>query len=84
VGIKQLCKQAGVAKVDAGPKGVLLAFHENRFAHPERLVGFIASHPKTIKLRPDHRLVISGETDGPEERLKRVRGLMEELSRLAA
>ena len=26
IGIKQLCRQAGVAKVDAGPKGMVLAF----------------------------------------------------------
>jgi transcription-repair coupling factor (superfamily II helicase) len=84
VGIKQLCKRAGVEKVEAGPKGVLLAFHDNRFAHPERLVGFIADHAKTMKVRSDHRLVISGETKGPAERLKRVRGLVQELAQLAA
>ena len=44
VRIKQLCRKAGVAKVEAGPKGVLLAFHDNRFARPERLVGYIAEH----------------------------------------
>ncbi|MGH6898403.1 MAG: TRCF domain-containing protein [Geminicoccaceae bacterium] len=84
VGIKQLCKQAGVEKVEAGPKGVLLAFHDNTFAHPERLVGFIADHPKTMKVRSDHRLVISGETRSPPERLKRVRGLVQQLAQLAA
>jgi len=84
VGIKQLCRRAGVAKVEAGPKGVLLAFHENRFAHPERLVGFIAERAKTMRVRSDHCLVLSAETKGPADRLKRVRGLVEELARLAA
>jgi transcription-repair coupling factor (superfamily II helicase) len=84
VGIKQLCKRAGVAKVEAGPKGVLLAFHENRFAHPERLVGFIAERAKSMRVRSDHRLVITGETKNPAERLKRVRGLVQELAQLAA
>jgi transcription-repair coupling factor (superfamily II helicase) len=84
VGIKQLCKRAGVAKVEAGPKGVLLAFHDNKFARPERLVGFIAEHASTMRVRSDHRLVISGETKGPAERLKRVRGLVQELAQLAA
>jgi transcription-repair coupling factor (superfamily II helicase) len=84
VGIKQLCKRAGVAKVEAGPKGLLLAFHDNRFARPERLVGFIAEHASTMRVRSDHRLVISGETKGPTDRLKRVRGLVEELAQLAA
>jgi transcription-repair coupling factor (superfamily II helicase) len=84
VGIKQLCRRAGVAKVEAGPKGVLLAFHENRFARPERLVGFIAEHAKTMRVRSDHRLVITGETKGPADRLKRVRGVVQELAQLAA
>jgi transcription-repair coupling factor (superfamily II helicase) len=84
VGIKQLCKRAGVAKVEAGPKGVLLAFHDNTFAHPERLVGFIADHAKTMRVRSDHRLVISGETRSPPERLKRVRAVVQELAQLAA
>ena len=37
-----------------------------------------------MRLRSDHRLVISGETKTPAERLKRVRGLMQELVQLAA
>jgi transcription-repair coupling factor (superfamily II helicase) len=84
VRIKQLCRKAGVARVEAGPKGVLLAFHDNRFARPERLVGYIAEHAKSMRVRSDHRLVISGETKSPVERLKRVQSVIEELGRLAA
>jgi transcription-repair coupling factor (superfamily II helicase) len=84
VGIKQLCRRAGVDKVEAGPKGVLIGFHNNTFERPERLVGFIAQNAKRMKLRPDHRLVISGETSSPEERLKRVRQTVRELAQLAA
>jgi transcription-repair coupling factor (superfamily II helicase) len=84
VRIKQLCRRAGVARVEAGPKGVLLAFHDNRFARPERLVGYIAEHAKIMRVRSDHRLVISGETKTPLERLKRVQSLVQDLGRLAA
>ena len=84
VGIKQLCRKAGVEKVEAGPKGILVAFHDNRFAKPERLVGYIAEHARTIRVRSDHRLVISGETKSGTERLKRVRGVVQELARLTA
>jgi len=65
-------------------KGVLLGFHNNTFARPERLVGFIVEHGKAMRLRSDHRLVISGETNSPAERLKRVRNLVQELVQLAA
>jgi transcription-repair coupling factor (superfamily II helicase) len=84
IGIKQLCREAGVAKVEAGPKGMVIAFHENNFARPERLVGFIAKNSKQMRLRPDHHLVIAGETSSPVERLAKVRSMVEELSRLAA
>jgi len=84
IGIKQLCRQAGVAKVDAGPKGTVLAFHENSFAKPERLVGWIAQNSGKVRLRPDHHLVVSGATGSPDERLKQVRGLIDELAKLAA
>ncbi len=84
IGIKQLCRQAGVAKVDAGPKGTVLAFHDNQFARPERLVGWIAQNTARVRLRPDHHIVVSGATTSPDERLKQVRGLIDELARLAA
>ena len=84
IGIKQLCRQAGVAKVDAGPKGTVIAFHQNQFAKPERLVGWIAQNSRKVRLRPDHHIVVSGATASPDERLKQVRGLIDELARMAA
>src|SRR5258706_9508661 len=39
--IKRLCIEAGVEKVDAGPKGAVLAFRQNHFANPPALVDFI-------------------------------------------
>src|SRR5262249_11711606 len=38
VAIKVLCRRANVEKVDAGPKGAVLAFRDNTFADPERLI----------------------------------------------
>ena len=84
VGIKLLCRRAGVSKVVAGPRGIVLAFHKDTFARPERLIGFITARPQRMKLRPDHRLVITEPTASPQDRLRRVRGLVEELARLAA
>ncbi|MGI9502814.1 MAG: TRCF domain-containing protein, partial [Geminicoccaceae bacterium] len=84
IGIKQLCRQAGVAKVDAGPKGTVIAFHDDNFAKPERLVGWIAQNSGRVRLRPDHHIVVTGATGSPDERLKQVRGLIDELARLAA
>ena len=65
VAIKQLCRKANVAKLDAGPKGIVLAFHENRFARPERLVRLIADSRGQMKVRPDHKVVLLRETASP-------------------
>ena len=84
VAIKQLCRRANVARLDAGPKGIVLAFHENRFPRPERLVRVIAESKGQMKVRPDHKVVLLRETRSPTERLKAARKLMGELAQLAA
>src|SRR5690606_34483942 len=50
VAIKGLCRRAGVAKIDAGPKGAVLSFRRDRFANPAGLVEFISSSPLDVKL----------------------------------
>jgi transcription-repair coupling factor (superfamily II helicase) len=83
IGIKQLCRQAGVEKVDAGPKGALLTLYENRFANPESLVAYIQKQAGTVKLRPDQKLVFMRVWDDSRVRMRGVRRLMEELAELA-
>lgn len=84
VAIKQLCRRANVAKLEAGPKGIVVAFRDNRFEKPERLVRLIGESRGQMKVRPDHRLVYLRETKSPAERLKAARKLVDELARLAA
>jgi len=81
--IKQLCRRAGVEKLDAGPKGAVLAFRDNQFARPEALVGFIQKNTGSIKLRPDHKLVFMRGWDDPRVRTKGAQKLLEELAALA-
>jgi transcription-repair coupling factor (superfamily II helicase) len=84
VAIKQLCRTAGVERIDAGPKGAVLTFHGNNFARPDRLVGYLTRQAGTLKLRPDHKLVLARAWDTPELRLKGVLRLMKELAALVA
>ncbi len=83
VGIKMLCRRANVASVDAGPKGAVIGFHEDNFANPAGLVGFINEQGNLAKLRPDHKLVIRRSWDGAAERLKGVRSILRKLSSVA-
>jgi len=82
--IKQLCKLAGVEKIDAGPKGAVVSFRHDRFSHPERLIGYIQKMAGGVKLRPDHKLVYMRLWDDGQKRLAGVKALMLELSELVA
>ncbi|MCB1993260.1 MAG: transcription-repair coupling factor, partial [Geminicoccaceae bacterium] len=84
VAIKQLCRKANVQKLDVGPKGVVLAFRENRFAEPERLIQHIAGSKGRMRVRPDHKLVVMQDTTTPADRLKAAKKVVDELARLAA
>ncbi len=84
IAIKRLCRDAGVAKVEAGPKGAVLAFHGDNFANPQGLVRFIQEHSGTAKLRPDQRLVIMRTWETPAERLKGVSAILHRLAAIAA
>ena len=84
IAIKQACKAANVAKVDAGPKGAVVAFRDNHFADPASLVAFIAKQAGTIQMRPDHRLVYRRNWGKPEQRVKGLTRFVGELAALAA
>jgi transcription-repair coupling factor (superfamily II helicase) len=84
VAIKVLCKAAGVEKVDAGPKGAVITFRRNNFSNPGGLVQFITGQVGTVKLRPDHKLVIQRGWDDSAARIKGIQGVMETLAKLAA
>ena len=84
VTLKGRCKEAGVEKVDAGPKGAVVSFRNDDFANPAGLVEFFAQQAGTAKLRPDHKLVYMRQWKTPEDRLNGVRYLIGELAKIAS
>jgi transcription-repair coupling factor (superfamily II helicase) len=82
--IKQQCLLAGIDKIDAGPKGIVLSFHNNKFKNPEALINFIAKNPLKTKIRGDQKLVLLSEWQTAEERIKGTKSLLENIVRLAA
>ncbi|MDB5653656.1 MAG: transcription-repair coupling factor [Tardiphaga sp.] len=81
--IKAYCRRANVEKVDAGPKGMVITFRDNKFAQPDRLVYFIRSYGQAAKVRPDMKVVFLQEWDTPEERLEGATEIMRALANLA-
>ena len=57
VRIKAMCKKAGIAKLDGGPKGATIQFHNDKFASPAGLVEFIKDQRGLAKVR-DNKIVI--------------------------
>jgi transcription-repair coupling factor (superfamily II helicase) len=71
-----------VEKIDAGPKGVVIAFRDNSFANPDGLIAWL-SKERDVKLRPDFRLVFMRDWDLPEKRLKGTTILLKNLVTIA-
>jgi transcription-repair coupling factor (superfamily II helicase) len=84
VAVKRLCKAAGVEKVEAGPKGAVISFRENRFANPDKLIELIQKSAGTMRVRPDQRLVLLRDLEDPQERATQVTRLLTHLVQLAA
>ncbi len=57
--IKLNAKRACVAKLDVGPKGALVAFHEDGFPSIDGLLAYVAKLGEVARLRPDSKLVIN-------------------------
>ena len=83
VKIKQLCREAGVAQLDAGPKGAIIAFHQNTPPNPEALLAWMQLKPGSVKLRPDQKISVLRSWDNVKERVKGIQSLMTDLASLA-
>jgi transcription-repair coupling factor (superfamily II helicase) len=81
--IKGHCRRANVEKVDAGPKGAVITFRDNKFAQPDRLVYFIRQHGQAARVRPDMKVVFFQDWETPEERLSGTTEILRQLANLA-
>ncbi len=81
--IKAYCRRANVEKVDAGPKGVVITFRDDKFAQPDRLVAFIRQHGQAARVRPDMKVVFLQHWETPEERLAGTADILRQLVNLA-
>ena len=81
--IKALCRRANVAKVDGGPKGIIVSFRDNAFANPAGLVSYVSEQGSFAKVRPDMRIVFVRDVADVAERLKTAAGILRNLVRIA-
>jgi transcription-repair coupling factor (superfamily II helicase) len=83
VGIKFLCRQANVEKIETGPKGAVISFRDNTFANPDRLVSYIHEQGRSARVRPDMKVVFFDDWEKPEERLRGTAAILRNLVTLA-
>ena len=85
--IKRLCRQAHVAKVDAGPKGVVLTMRHEDVTDPSVVLNAITQN-SGWKLRPDQTILVQGSFETPKTRVRgaerAVRALIPQAVRTAA
>jgi len=84
VAIKVLCRQAHVERLEAGPKGVIVAFRGNAFANPQGLVRYVAEQGPQAKVRPDMKIVFVRDFATKAARLEGTRQILRTLAAIAA
>ncbi|HEY8066770.1 MAG TPA: transcription-repair coupling factor [Methylosinus sp.] len=83
VAIKALCRRAHVEKLEAGPKGVIVAFREGNFADPAGLARFVMEPGAQAKVRPDMRIVFIRDFADMKSRLEGARRILRTLVSIA-
>ncbi|MCU9837506.1 transcription-repair coupling factor [Ruegeria sp. WL0004] len=69
VRIKAMCKRAGIAKLDGGPKGATIQFHNDKFASPAGLVEFIQGENGLAKIK-DNKIVVRRDWRSDADKIK--------------
>ena len=82
--IKMNCVSACIAKMDLGPRGALVSFHNDHFPNIAGLIAYVDRLQGTAKLRPDSKLVITRAWATPEARLNGALQLSKGLAKVAA
>lgn len=79
VRIKDMCKRAGIAKLDGGPKGATIQFHNDKFASPAGLVEFIQEQRGLAKVR-DNKIVVRRDWTKESNKIKGAFGIARDLA----
>jgi len=79
VRIKSMCKRAGIARLDAGPRGATIQFHNDKFASPEGLVDFVTAQRGQAKVK-DNKIVVRRDWARDSDKIKGAFGIARDLA----
>lgn len=83
VKIKSMCRKAGIAKLDGGPKGATIQFYRDKFVDPAGLVAFIKAQNGLAKVR-DNKIVVRRDWAKTSDKVKGAYSIARDLAQLAA
>jgi transcription-repair coupling factor (superfamily II helicase) len=83
VRIKSVCKKAGICKLDGGPKGATVQFHNDKFVSPEGLVEFIKQQNGMARVK-DNKLIIRRDWEKNSDKFKGAFSIAKGLAEIAA
>ncbi|MFN3855635.1 MAG: transcription-repair coupling factor [Phreatobacter sp.] len=81
--VKAYCRRANVDKVDAGPRGMVIAFRDQKFANPAGLVAYLGEQGSLAKVRPDQKIVFIRNWPKADDRLKGAAVILRNLVKIA-
>eukprot|EP01035_Chromulina_nebulosa_P033475 gene33475-biopygen21661 len=81
--IKLDAKKACVSKIDVGPRGAVVSFHDDNPPNIAGLLAWIERLGGVARLRPDNKLVVSRAWGDPKARLNGALQLAKGLARAA-
>ena len=82
VRIKDMCKRAGIARLDGGPRGATVQFHNDKFASPAGLVGFIKAQDGLAKVK-DNKIVLRRDWSKTKDRIQGAFAIARDLAEAA-
>ncbi|MEN8888497.1 MAG: transcription-repair coupling factor [Celeribacter marinus] len=82
VRIKEKCRAAGIARLDGGPKGATIQFHNDKYANPVGLMEFIHDQKGQAKVK-DNKIVVRREWKTDRDKIKGAFAIAQDLARHA-
>ena len=82
VQIKTRCREAGIERMDTGPRGATIQFRGDKFADPAGLVDFLQAQNGLAKIR-DNKLVIRRDWSVDKDRIRGAFAVARDLAKIA-
>jgi transcription-repair coupling factor (superfamily II helicase) len=82
VRIKAMCKRAGISRLDGGPKGATVQFHNDKFNNPVGLVDFIKAQGAGAKVS-GNKIVVLRDWKTESDRIKGAFAIAKDLAEQA-